>query len=778
MNRLFKIKLIVFCYMFFCINLSFSDFRWGSGFNEGDINIQDYQIVGTDDNDRVQFDTNDDSVTDVTLKSDSITVNEVTYPGTDGTAGQSLFTDGLGNMSFSDPIGTISLPVIGTPTYSSLQDFVNSSSAGFTSGGTITDSGSGEIDVAAGTGYIKTTDADLGVLTAFDWSAETNLSLTDNNTNWIYIDYNAGSPQVGITTTLSNIDLHTEIIIGRVYRDSTTLHIVNTGQDIADYYRKDCYKDFEVNGFQRASGAVLGETGTRNVTVTASVLYCGHNRLTTSAIDTSGSDTFDVFNSGASTSPDSTGASQVDNTQYWNGAALATLTTNRYGTRFFYLDHEGDLFMMYGTSNAVSVAGALDEDIPAANNFLNNFSIYIGRIVIQKDAASFSVVTNPFLTPEEGTAVSDHGDLSGLGDDDHTQYLLADGSRSLSNSSTATLNIVSTGTNTDAVITLDTKTTDDKGFIWLDESDSRKMHILAGDSMAFAPNITCTQSGWVGFGTQTPLKRVSIQPGATGAKLSLYDLNDSNNMHGFGVSSTQLNYHVKGATSSHVFYAQGDSGDGTELARISGDPITLDITGKHRYSDPYFEDEMFVDLAPQWSVRNNTGSRGSGAGISAYDGAYEFTSGNQTNDEYSVDWNDIICFSPQFDPIFECTLRLVSTANIEVEFGFIDFYGNDYFKIFYDASASSNWQAAAGLGGVGTETDTTGITASSSKVVFKIESSNNGLSWEWFANGASQGTLSTYPPAADLQPYISVTTETTAAKDVEFYFVKIWQDRI
>jgi hypothetical protein len=340
----------------------------------------------------------------------------------------------------------------------------------------ISDAGSGEIDVAAGTAYLRASDTQTGAILKFSFAGQSGISLTDQNTNWVYLDYNAGTPQVATTTTFSTIDLNTQAIIGRVYRDGTTLHIYEVGQYFSNYNTLDCKKDFEVDGIERASGLVLGETGTRNITVSAGVIYCAHNRTTTSAIDTSGADTFDVFNSGASTSPDTTGVSQVDNTQYWNGAALANLTNNRYGTRFFFMDHEGDVYMVYGTSNTTDVATAENEAIPTLNTFLNDFAIYIGRVVIEKGASSFELTTNPFLTVESGVIVTDHGDLAGLADDDHSQYALLTGR---SGGQT-----IYGGTDASDNLTLDSTSDSTEGLIIVN-SDLRTDRFLGGGDNTF-----------------------------------------------------------------------------------------------------------------------------------------------------------------------------------------------------------------------------------------------------------------------------------------------------
>lgn len=322
----------------------------------------------------------------------------------------------------------IAINELSTATYNDVQAFINlTQGASLWDGFTISDGGSGTIDIGSGQGLIKTTNSGIGANVAFDYAGTTGLTLTDLNTNWIYVDYNAGTPITAATISLENINLRTQIVIGRVYRSGTTVSILQVGQFFDEYQTKNCRKDFEITGFERASGEILGETGVRNISVSAGVDYCAHTRITTPYIDTSSTDTFDVWNSAASTVADSTGIAQVDNANYWNGAAVVPLTTNRYGTRFFYRAFDGNIHMQYGTSNSTLQTTATNEPVPVPPHFLRDFSIYIGRVVLQQGTTYFAQITNPFIALELGSIVTVHADLAGLSADDHTQYALLAG---------------------------------------------------------------------------------------------------------------------------------------------------------------------------------------------------------------------------------------------------------------------------------------------------------------------------------------------------------------
>ena len=79
-----------------------------------------------------------------------------------------------------------------------------------------------------------------------------------------------------------------------------------------------------------------------------------------------------------------------------------------------------------------------------------------------------------------GGGASDHGALTGLGDDDHTQYILASGSRALTGDWTNTgRRIRETGT---AEVSASAPSTPVTGLIWLDTAQSPS----SGDSSSLA----------------------------------------------------------------------------------------------------------------------------------------------------------------------------------------------------------------------------------------------------------------------------------------------------
>ncbi len=76
--------------------------------------------------------------------------------------------------------------------------------------------------------------------------------------------------------------------------------------------------------------------------------------------------------------------------------------------------------------------------------------------------------------------------------------------------------------------------------------------------------------GAVSIGSLSARTRLNITPSLIEPKITLWDGGLSTAHYGFGISAAQLNYHVIDNTASHVFYAGGKNGDGTELLRLTG----------------------------------------------------------------------------------------------------------------------------------------------------------------------------------------------------------------
>lgn len=427
----------------------------------------------------------------------------------------------------------VGMDTLGTPTYTTIQDWSNTTqSAGVISGGALSDNGDGTVTAAAGTGIIKTTDSNVGANLFFDWAEDTSVSLTDNSDNWVYADYNAGTPIIDAVASYTSLDLHTQIIIGKVYREGTELHIIQVQQILSDFERIVIQRAWEKDAVTRVSGLSLSATGTRNFAVSAGVLYAALDRIALTAKDTSVADTFTYYyrdGGGGWTEVDA--QTQINNTNYDDGSGvLATLTAGRYCNHWVYVAHDGDLYVQYGQGD-YTLAQAQAALVPTPPPELTAIATLAGKIIIQKSASSFTEVTSAFTQKFEGTTVSDHGALAGLADDDHTQYVLKTG-----RSGGQTV-IGGTGAGDD--LTLQTTSNVSKGSYILSELTTDGPVIATGSGGVLATEATLAHerggleadvSAYAGYpkisgGTTSEVTTIPIADGGTGqtAKTAAFD---------------------------------------------------------------------------------------------------------------------------------------------------------------------------------------------------------------------------------------------------------------
>jgi len=255
----------------------------------------------------------------------------------------------------------------------------------------------------------------------FDWNSST-INLVDNSSNYIYVDYNSGNPIITSSTSLPS-DHNTKILLGLVYKDGNELHEVTAGQLINNYNVRDLWKDTIINGkFQRASGMKISETGTRNFALTSGVAFAGLTKTTTPAFDSSlPADNFTYYyRDGSGGWNKITEQSQIDNTHYDDGSGtLATLSNGLgwrtyYGVHWVYNDIDGDVFVVYGQGDYL--LGEAQEVQPPNSlpDLLTEVGRLTGKIIIEKNADSFTSIQSAFNQVFVPSGVPLHNELAGI----------------------------------------------------------------------------------------------------------------------------------------------------------------------------------------------------------------------------------------------------------------------------------------------------------------------------------------------------------------------------
>ena len=320
--------------------------------------------------------------------------------------------------------------------YNNLQTDLNlTRNAGWISGGTITDNLDGTIDVSAGYGYIRTSNSDTADMLSISWPASAGIALTDNSQNYVYVDYNVGVPQIAVTTTGSTVRNNENNLfeLSEIYREGTTLYITPHKQratNVGRLLQRFLYERQRLYRADAEGGLVIGETGTRNISVTAGKLWIKLDEATISAIDTSGADTFTrYYRDGVGGWLTQAARTQWDNLNFDNNAGAPTaLNANWYSAQYFWVGADGELISVYGQNQSSTLANIVSEGVPSPiPDRLEDHAIFIGRIVFRQNAAIATQVQSAFEFSFSLSAVTDHGNLAGLTGDDHVNYLFTPG---------------------------------------------------------------------------------------------------------------------------------------------------------------------------------------------------------------------------------------------------------------------------------------------------------------------------------------------------------------
>lgn len=284
------------------------------------------------------------------------------------------------------------------------------------------------INVAPGTGYVKLPDG----LRNISWNS-TTVSLIPNTSQYIYVD---ATGAVKVATALP--DSATTVILGRTLPDSNqVLLLANDGALQVESFNPNIDKLFRLAlGPMYVSGSIVTANASTPgaIDVTAGrYFYSTLERLPETRIGAqityarvvSGQLVFSMW-------------STMQNTVYRSGGVEIPLTAGYYLKHTIYTAGTGpDTAFILGHADAQYAT--LDEAIAAPNPkplLTPDGSPVIAAVIMQQ--GNPNVVKIIDIRPRVGALLGaganvaqNHGDLVGLGQDDHTQYLRTDGTRPL-----------------------------------------------------------------------------------------------------------------------------------------------------------------------------------------------------------------------------------------------------------------------------------------------------------------------------------------------------------
>jgi hypothetical protein len=317
---------------------------------------------------------------------------------------------------------------------------------GLLSGGVLSPGGGLVVNISAGTGYLRKD----GPVTRVEWS-NTSVTLTPGTTPYIYIDKN-GAAQLAS----SEPDSLTNIVLGRAGAGASSLTSLGSiSIDISSYGNKVEKWFRETVGPVYVSGSIVTENTTtaRAIDVTSGKWYYGTKQRNPSA--KTAPNIIDVYRSGGVTT--TAVVTTVPNGTIDNGTNLVAMTSGYYTKHVLFQSSDGafqSYYLAHGQAEYATLAEAREAPQPSPR-ITPDSTPKLAEIIMQEGNNSIVEIIDvrPLLMRSTGVStsggggVSAHGDLTGLSNDDHMQYLLVDGTRSMTgNLNLGTNNITNVGT--------------------------------------------------------------------------------------------------------------------------------------------------------------------------------------------------------------------------------------------------------------------------------------------------------------------------------------------
>ena len=323
------------------------------------------------------------------------------------TNGYILTSDGSGNASWS--------PLSGTTGYSSTYSAgILLNSSGWTSTGT------GQINLPQVQVALFNNPNFIEPVSVYTISSGTTgvlsiPSLQDNDTNYIVIEYNGGSPRYNVLNNDGTINDSDVVLYLIVYRAGNFIHVLDFGNQGAGLPNKLNDRVIMTDRFARESGFSLGLSGSTGVvTLTSGVAWNGTNRQTLTGVNSQDDIFFKNFHSGGTWVYTTTG-NTLNNEYYDDGTNPVLATTGKYLVNWYFRGQEVNdhLYEVYGTDEYDSVSEAQLSVEPTLPELITSHAFLTGRIIVQVSATT-GYVESAFVRVFQSTTVTEHNDLLGL----------------------------------------------------------------------------------------------------------------------------------------------------------------------------------------------------------------------------------------------------------------------------------------------------------------------------------------------------------------------------
>ena len=251
--------------------------------------------------------------------------------------------------------------------------------------------------------------------------------IDSDNVRYIGAFWNNGVPEMRKVQDRTGLNLSDGVPLLTIYKQNGSKYVSDwtVGNGLAERtFRKDIF----LNRYERQSGLILDTLNSLNVQVSSGRLYLGGRDFNLNYVSSLVDSMYWYWYDGANWQYKDT--TDIITSYYNDETGLQTLSNNNYVSVWFFraVCCEPALFMVvdheqYNKYNDAVTNRSLPENIP---NIIQKFSIFLGRVVVEKDATAVDLIElSSDFTDVPGAGVSssgvpDHGNLTGLDDaNDH-----------------------------------------------------------------------------------------------------------------------------------------------------------------------------------------------------------------------------------------------------------------------------------------------------------------------------------------------------------------------
>jgi len=307
----------------------------------------------------------------------------------------------------------------------SLQELMNHEwSAGVVDGAVLTDNGNGTISIGTGLAVIRAVADGHTTLYGVKLAAQLNIALTDDATNYVYLDYNAGAPQFAVSTAITSFNCMDKCIAYMVHRAGNILHWVDAREQNVDGNRKTRQLFLKFSRFlHTGGGSTLGSPSGLTLSLTSGSFFFMLEEITHDAFDTSVAgvanvNVFTLWTLAGTTWTETANSKVIDSTLYNNTATgTVTLGNNKFGVSWVYLinDNPSELHVVMGQAEYANIAEARVATPPTSiPSLIAGLGSLVGFVVYEKGNTVFNNVYSAFTQAFSPSLATSHNGLAGL----------------------------------------------------------------------------------------------------------------------------------------------------------------------------------------------------------------------------------------------------------------------------------------------------------------------------------------------------------------------------